>query len=147
MGYKYNNQKQWFQKGMGSFLAAFINLGVLAMNIYTTGSPPLFFYVLHVLITVIGVAVGINYINYPDKDYIQVDHDTISIYRGLFIPRKTIPFDSIKRVVEVSSIIELKFYEDDSEQLLYPEWLDETDANEVKEKLRKVTNWRNTNVN
>lgn len=146
MGYKYHNQKQWFQKGMGSFLAAFTNLGVLAINIYMSGHPEPVIYVLQVLITVIGVIVGINYYNYPDKDYIQIDDEAISIHRGLIIPRKSIPFESIKKVVEVSAIIELKLI-DDGEQILYPEWLDEKDLQEVKERLRKVTNWRNVNAN
>lgn len=145
MGFKYYNDGKWMRKGIGSFFTALLTLVVFVITSYSKESQSIVVFLLAVTACTIQVLGGIYYINLPDKDYIRIDDYAISIYRGLVIPRKKIPFDNIKKVVEVSTVIELKLKDD--EQTLYPELLAAKDVEVLKEKLKKKTNWGNAHVN
>lgn len=146
MGFKYNNRKKLIRTGIGFLIFALLNLVVFAFTININGSQDEIVIVINIVFLVIGVIAGIHYVLLPKKDYVRIDENAISIHTGMGKSRKTILFDTIKMVVEVSNIIEIKT-KNNKEQIVYLSSLAEEDREQLKERLKKKTDWRNTHVN
>lgn len=146
MGFKYNNRKRLIRTGVGFLIFALLNLGVFVFTIFMNSLQNEITIFINVVCLAIGVITGIHYVQLPKKDYIRIDDNAISVHTGPGKTRKRILFDSIKMVVEVSNIIEIKL-NNKKEQIVYLSSLAEDDVKELKERLKQKAEWRNTHVN
>ncbi|WP_058307177.1 hypothetical protein [Gracilibacillus massiliensis] len=90
---------------------------------------------LTILFTAFGVYKSLFYFKIQEKDYITIDHDQLSIYKGNLLSRTTIPFQKVERVVEISSMLLIKLV-NGKEQQIHTEWLTEKDSETLKRELK-----------
>ena len=146
MDFKYNNRKRLIRTGVGFLIFALLNLGVFVFLILTNGLQDEIIIVINVICLAIGVITGIHYVQLPKKDYIRIDDNAISVHTGPGKTRKRMLFGSIKMIVEVSNIIEIKL-NNKKEKIVYLDSLAEDDVKVLKERLKQKIEWRNTHVN
>ncbi|MGY0694823.1 hypothetical protein ACW2QC_18915 [Virgibacillus sp. FSP13] len=136
MRFKYVQKQKWKPAGATSIIIAITNLLLLLLNAYMNGRLSVPVIAIHVLLAGVGGIMGIYYLNMRHKDYIRIDEQRISIHRGPVIPRKQIEFDNVKKVIVISTIIELHMKNEKVHQFT-SDWLAADDLDEIKNILKK----------
>ena len=85
----------------------------------------------------LGIYRAIYYFKLHQKDYLIIGESSLSIFRGIIFPRRTINFNQIERVVQIDEVIILKLHSGKEEQI-NTEWLSDKNNADLKKELKQI---------
>ncbi|WP_099159203.1 hypothetical protein [Virgibacillus ndiopensis] len=135
MGYKFTDENKWARKGINGFLTAIIGFMLIIVQIYLVDSIDSLLFYSSFISVLIGLLQGIYYMNRTQHDYIFLEENCLSIYRGPLFPRKKIEYNDINYCVEMSGLI-ICYLKDDKEAQFNTEWLSVIDVVQIKKQLK-----------
>ncbi|SER55231.1 hypothetical protein SAMN04487944_10624 [Gracilibacillus ureilyticus] len=143
MHYTFGNSGKWKNKGFVSIingcliLIAWIVVFVFASNKL---SQVFFLIITAALLFSFSFRIykAVYFFRLPSKDYVVLNEEFL-ILSGLFTIKKQIPYTQIKQVAKVNDTIVLSF-ENGGESIIYLDWLDNEDANQLWMQLKGKAN-------
>ncbi|GGF34674.1 hypothetical protein GCM10010954_37200 [Halobacillus andaensis] len=120
-------------------LGIFSGAGFILLDAFLYGSLPIFFVYLAIAIFFSGLWQMVQYFRMPEKDYVRLEKDHITLDKGALLPRKTVHFDRVERLAEINDVMLLKM-ENGQEQEIYTEWLAHEDTKELRISLKERIN-------
>lgn len=140
MNYKFNSKRKSFREGIKSvvYVLAMLFIGILQYITLDAGyTANMILIIVYTIIILFGIYRTIYNFKLHKEDYLIVDENSLSIYRGNIFPRKIISFDQIERVVQVNGAIILKLFNGKEEQI-YTEWLSDKKTLELKNEFKQI---------
>lgn len=89
---------------------------------------------------IVSVGKAVENFRMTEKDYLRIEDERFSFYRGSVLPRKIIPLHLVKQVTQVNDVILLKLVKG-SEKEIYLDWLAEKDVDDLKKVLAQRVNF------
>ncbi|SFM06960.1 hypothetical protein SAMN04487943_107105 [Gracilibacillus orientalis] len=139
MVFKFNPDVNWKKYTINWLLdvIAIVIIGIITFyNMFEFYSIQLIVAILlQVLLVVFGITRVMYYFSLPNKVYLKLEEDYISMYRPNLVSKNRIEHTHIKRVVEMNDII-LLVMENGKEEQIRKEWLTEEDTMVLKNELK-----------
>ncbi|SHN07001.1 hypothetical protein [Gracilibacillus kekensis] len=139
MRFSFRKEINWIKRGILWLLYISVVIIVNIITLVNQSQEAISYYLIMISLTILFTAFGVYkslfYFNIQEKDYITIDHDQLSIYKGNLLSRKTIPFQKIERVVEISNTLLIKLV-NGKEQQIHTEWLTEKDSQTLRRELK-----------
>ncbi|MBM7662614.1 membrane protein YdbS with pleckstrin-like domain [Bacillus mesophilus] len=138
MRYKFDSNKKWIREGLKSLLQVIIAIPLSYYSLFTFDTGDSLSLILGVVLTVfvlIQINRSVYYFTLHQKDYLIMEKESVSIYKGNFFARKVIPYNKVERVVQIEDLIVFRLQNGEEEQI-YTELLSGEGTLEVKKALK-----------
>lgn len=132
----------WRKRSKAGITSAII--GFVALSIQANRGFPLqdtldyMYLIVSFLPAIVGLLQFIKYATRPRRAYVIIEKGEISIFRGLFFPRKKIALQDIERYIPVSTLIILKL-NGGKEYQFNTDWLSRESIREIRSILSNAT--------
>ncbi|UOQ84419.1 hypothetical protein [Gracilibacillus salinarum] len=139
MHYHFIAQKKWKKEGISTLVfLCIVVIGFIFMllDVNIQGTTLWLSTIFISLIILFGVYKSYYYLTLPRRNYLIMNDDHVSIYRGPVLSRKLVSFDQVDRVVQINTVILFKL-ENGKEEQIFTDFLSEEDTVEIKEQLKK----------
>ncbi|GAB3049087.1 hypothetical protein [Virgibacillus ainsalahensis] len=131
MSFTFADLKKWRKARNEGFITAVTGLILLVIDASVQESIWPVLVIIALLGSIVGAFRGIHYMKLPEKDYIRIKGDYISIYHAFFLPRKEFSFHDMESYTQVSTLIYLHF-KDGKEEQLHIDWLSKESLEELR---------------
>ncbi|WP_099363472.1 hypothetical protein [Fredinandcohnia onubensis] len=139
-GYKFVTKKKWIREGIHSIVYVLIItfISIYSYIAFDAGdfTNPIISIILIALI-IIAILRAIYYFKLDKKDYLILKNNSLSTYRGFFLPRKSILFSEVEEVVQVSEVV-LFIMNNGKEEQIYTDFLSTEDQGELIKNLKTI---------
>lgn len=139
-GYKFVTKKKWIREGIHSIVYVLIItfISIYSYIAFDAGdfTNPIISIILIASIT-IAILRAIYYFKLDKKDYLILENSSLSVYRGFFLPRKSILFSQVEEVVQVSEVV-LFIMNNGKEEQIYTDFLSNEDQVELIKTLKSI---------
>lgn len=132
--FRYAPQKKWKREGINSMISLFVLIIVFFLSLGKIGIG----YSLFLVIPMAAVLIrALHFFQLPHKNYLMMEDDFLSIYRGIVWPRKKLLFEHVEHVALFNEVIVFKL-KGGKEETIYTDLLLSPEQQKLKDELKVI---------